>query len=52
MSAVELDFYMDASGALGYGVVFRIAWFSRVWPTQSSGWSISTKELYPLFLAL
>ena len=50
-STAELDFHTDASGALGFGAVFGIAWFSSVWCAQSSGWSIFTKELYLIFLA-
>ena len=42
---------MDAFGALEYGAVFGIAWFSGVRCAQSSGWSYFTKELYPIFLA-
>ena len=51
-SMAELDFHTDVSGALGFGAVFGIAWFSGVWCAQSSGWSIFTKELYPGFLGL
>ena len=29
-SAAELDFHTDASGALGFGAVFGIAWFSHL----------------------
>ena len=50
-SAAELDFHANASGTLGFGAVFGLAWFSSVWCAPSSGWSIFTKKLYPIFLA-
>ena len=47
-----LHFFTDASGALGFGAVFRTYWFYGPWPSCFSSFSITVKELFPIVLAL
>jgi len=41
----------DASGAIGFGAVFGVEWFSGTWDTTQAGLCITFKELYPICVA-
>ena len=51
-TAESLHFFTDASGAIGYGALFKNHWFSGIWPSDWLGFSIAWKELFPIVLAL
>ena len=47
------DFHVssDTAGALGYGAIFRSAWFYGAWPPEFQLDSIAFKELFPIVVA-
>ena len=45
MTSDDFTLFTDASGALGFGVVYRSHWFSSPWPTHLKHHSINFKEL-------
>ena len=45
-------FFTDASGAIGYGALFKNHWFGGIWPSGLLRFSIAGKELFPILLAL
>ena len=44
--------YSDASGSLGFAAVFGASWFAGHWPRDLVDSHITTKELFPIVLAL
>ena len=48
-----LDFQVssDASGSLGYGVIFHTQWFFGAWSASQESLSIAYKELFPIVVA-
>ena len=50
VEAHDLEFYTDAASTLGYGGIFRSAWFSHTW-LSNQPWSIAIQELYPIVVA-
>ena len=47
----DFEVSSDASGALGYGVVFQGHWFSGAWLPRQVSQSIEYKELFPIVVA-
>ncbi|CAC5398340.1 unnamed protein product [Mytilus coruscus] len=52
MSSVKLHLYTDASGAIGYGAIFKSHWFYGRWSNSLNECTITFKELYPIVLAV
>lgn len=52
----EVSLFMDASGSLGFGAIFGVAWCTATWPVDwaSSGLckSITLLELFPVVVAV
>jgi uncharacterized membrane protein len=45
-----LQLYSDASGVLGFAVVFGPRWFCGQWPVEFANLHITVKELFPIVL--
>ena len=49
--AQDLDFSTDAAGEVGHGGYLRGSWFALRWLPHQMGWSMPTKELFPIMIA-
>jgi hypothetical protein len=47
------DFHVhsDAAGGIGFGLMCGTEWSYGVWPADAAPWSITFKELFPVFVA-
>lgn len=50
-SEPSLEVCSDASGAIGYGAIFKGKWFNGFWDPLQFNQSIAYKELFPIVLA-
>lgn len=41
----------DSSGAVGFGAIWRNAWFSKLWPVSVPSSNITALELFPIVVA-
>ena len=50
----SLEFFTDASGAIGFGIYFQKNWIAQTWPNDmiTSRRNITFLELYPIALAV
>ena len=57
--AIDMEFFTDASGSIGFGAFYKGQWFQGEWPdnmklnseTKGTGLSIALLELYPIVVA-
>ena len=50
-TSIDLELYTDASGVLGYGVVFGKHWCYGEWPDSWRRRNITLLEFYPIVLS-